>query len=89
MFNAAYWKQTLERAIKTFFQSVLALLSAGYTGLVEVPWLDTLNVGGLAALISVLTSLASVPLGGDTSPSAVTLLSSGGTEDLGQQKRVG
>lgn len=59
MWTKEFWKQTIERAVKTFAQTVLALISAGSIGITDVDWLNVLNVGGLAALISLLTSVVS------------------------------
>lgn len=58
-------KATLERAVKTFAQSAVALLTANATGLLDVDWAQLASVSGLAAVVSVLTSIASAPFGGD------------------------
>jgi hypothetical protein len=61
IFTRVFWAQVVERAVKTFIQAVLALLLAGppVLGVLEVSWLSLLDAAGLAALLSVLTSLAS------------------------------
>lgn len=59
MWTIEFWKQTAERAVKTLVQAVLAVLSVGYVGVTNVPWLIAVDAGLLAALISVLTSLVS------------------------------
>ncbi len=61
MWTLTFWKDTAERAIKTFAQAAIASLAAGLTGILEVDWLAVLSVALLAALISVLTSIASAP----------------------------
>lgn len=58
-------KATLERAVKTLAQSAVALLTANATGLLDVDWVQIASVSGLAAVVSVLTSIASAPVGGD------------------------
>lgn len=58
-------KATIERAVKTFAQSAVALITANATGLLDVDWVQVASVSGLAALVSVLTSVASAPIGGD------------------------
>lgn len=58
-------KATAERAVKTFAQSGVALLTANATGLLDVDWVQLASVSGLAAVVSVLTSIASAPFGGD------------------------
>lgn len=60
-----YAKATTERAVKTFCQSAVALITANATGLLDVDWAQLASVSGLAALVSVLTSIASAPFGGD------------------------
>lgn len=61
MWTLDFWKDTAERAIKTFAQAVVAGLTAGVTGILEVDWLTVVSVSALAALVSVLTSVASAP----------------------------
>lgn len=56
---------TAERAIKTFAQAAVAMLTGGAMGIVDVDWLNVLSVSALAAVVSVLTSIASAPAGGD------------------------
>lgn len=53
-----FWVNTAERAIKTFAQSAVALLTANYTSLIEVDFINLLAVAGLAAVVSVLTRIA-------------------------------
>lgn len=59
MWTADFWKATLERAIKTFAQAVVALFGAGAVGLFDADWTGALSVGGMAAVVSVLTSVGS------------------------------
>lgn len=59
MWTKQFWKATAERAIKTFAQSGVAYLAAGITGLFQVEWVQFGSVAGLAAVISVLTSIGS------------------------------
>lgn len=58
-------KATAERAVKTTAQAAVALLTGSVTGLLEIDWVQLASVSGLAGLISVLTSIASAPFGGD------------------------
>ena len=46
-----------ERAVKTFAQTEAALLTAAGTGLLDTDWLTSLSVSGMAALLSVLTTI--------------------------------
>jgi hypothetical protein len=64
----AFAVASLERAVKTFAQSLVALLVADGTNLLTTAWSDRLAVAGMAAVISVLTSVGSAPFGG-TGPS--------------------
>lgn len=68
MFTTAFWVAAFERAVKTFAQAAVALLTADATGLLGVDWGQTASVAGLAALVSVLTSIASSGAG-NTGPS--------------------
>ena len=52
------------RAVKTFAQSAVALITAQATGLLDVDWQALASVSGLAALVSVLTSLGGLPEAG-------------------------
>ncbi len=70
MFTKTFWAQAFERALKTFAQAVLALLTGDGLGLLDVNWGTVASVAGLAALASVLTSIVSLPVGEPDSPSA-------------------
>lgn len=68
--SALFWRDTLERSVKTFAQAALGAGIVGATDLLSVDWIDALSVGGLAGVISVLTSLASAPRDGTLSPAS-------------------
>lgn len=68
MWTIAFWKGAAERAIKTFAQSVLATLGIGATGLLHADWLGAVDVGAMAAVLSVLTSLVTMTTVVATSP---------------------
>ena len=59
IFTLAFWKDAVIRAVKTFAQSAVAVLAAGATGLLGTDWVQLLSVAGLAAVVSLLTSIAS------------------------------
>lgn len=65
MFTKTFLKDTVERAVKTFAQSLVASLAVG-TGLLDVDWLNALSIAGLATIISVLTSVGSGYVGDDS-----------------------
>ena len=69
MFTYQFWQLAIERAVKTFAQSLLAIFSATGVGLLTVPWAASLSTAGIAAVLSVLTSIASAPVGEPNSPS--------------------
>lgn len=70
--NKTFWKDTVERAVKTFAQSMVAVMTAGATGVLDVDWVNALSVSLFATLVSVLTSIGSGTVG-DQSASAVKL----------------
>jgi hypothetical protein len=59
MFKKSFWKGATERAIKTFAQTAVAVLTAdSVVGLLDVNAVELVSVAGLAAIVSVLTSVA-------------------------------
>lgn len=63
IFTTNFWTATLERAIKTFAQSAAALLAGDGLGILDIDWVTVLSVAALATVVSVLTSVASAPIG--------------------------
>lgn len=60
MFTSLFWKDTAERAIKTFAQALLALfIVAPNTPLLAFDWPSALGLAGTAVVISFLTSVVS------------------------------
>lgn len=72
MWTLDFWKDTAERAIKTFAQALVAGLSAGVIGILDIPWVDVLSVAALVTLLSVLTSIASAPFSSKGTASLVS-----------------
>ena len=72
MFNQTFLKDTAERAVKTFAQSMVAVMTAGATGVLDVDWVNALSVSLLATIVSVLTSIGSGTVG-DQSASVINL----------------
>ncbi|MEU3962930.1 holin [Streptomyces buecherae] len=56
--TAAFWKATCERAVRTAAQSALAVLGADATGVLDADWAAASSVSGLAAVLAVLTAIA-------------------------------
>jgi len=55
-----WWKAAGIRAIKTFAQALIAGIGTG-AALLEVNWSYALSVAAVAAILSLLTSLAGLP----------------------------
>jgi hypothetical protein len=62
--TGSFWMQAAERAVKTFAQAAIALLTGEGLGLLTVDWTNVASIAGLAAVVSVLTSVASGPFTG-------------------------
>lgn len=73
MWTKTFWKDAIERAIKTTAQSLVALWATGTTGILDVDWVNALSVAGLAFLMSVLTSIIGVNAGDKGTASVVRL----------------
>jgi hypothetical protein len=71
MWTKNFWKQSAERALKTFAQGSLALLAGDGLGVLDINWGDVASVGALAAIASVLTSIVTAGVGEPNDPSAV------------------
>lgn len=59
--NTVEWiRAAAIRAVKTFAQTALSMLTIGQA-VIDVNWMNVLSVSAVAALISVLTSIAGLP----------------------------
>lgn len=72
IFTQTFALAALERAVKTFAQAAAALLVADGTGLLAVDWGQTASVAGMAAVISLLTSVGSSAVTESPGPSLAT-----------------
>ena len=70
MYNKKFLAAVAERAIKTFAQTFLAVTGADAAGIFTIAVVDNLKVSLGAAILSVLSSIASSKVG-DTTPSLV------------------
>ena len=62
-FSRAFLAAAGERAVKTFAQTLAALLAANGSGVLDVDWLGGLSVAASAAVVSLLSSVASGGVG--------------------------
>jgi hypothetical protein len=72
-----FWKAAIERSVKTFAQSLIAVGLAGATDLLGVDWGSALSIAGLAAAISILTSIGSDAVTTSDGPSLVNEIAVG------------
>lgn len=56
--NKQFWVDTFDRAVSTFAQSLVGVLGVDVIGILDVDWVQTLSVAGLAAATSVLLSIS-------------------------------
>lgn len=54
-----FWMDAVERVVKTVCEVALALIGTGMVGIMDVDWLNLLSVCVMAALVSLLSSVAS------------------------------
>lgn len=73
MSATSFAKDLLERAVKTAAQTALTVLGADQLNVLQADWETVLGLTGGAALLSVLTSLASLKFGDTGTASAVKL----------------
>ena len=55
-----FWVQTAERAVKTFCQTAVSLITVGNM-ITDLNWLEILGISATSAVVSVLTSIATLP----------------------------
>lgn len=73
MFTKVFWKDAVERAVKTMAQTLLTLwlTSEAVFNILTVDWVQALGVALGAAVLSVLTSVASAAKAGTDTASLV------------------
>jgi hypothetical protein len=75
MFSLNFWRQTIERAVKTGAQFLVAVVGAEQFNLLEADWQAMLATVGTGVALSILTSIATSGFGETDSPSAVAISS--------------
>jgi hypothetical protein len=73
VWELSYWKQVIERAVRTAAQVALSFWVVGQTGILDVDWQQFFSVVGLATLASVAMSLVGSGLNDPETPSMVRL----------------
>lgn len=63
MLSKSFWIDAAERAVKTAAQTAVAMLGTGMVGIIDVDWQNVASVSAVAAVVSLLTSIASNPVG--------------------------
>jgi hypothetical protein len=71
MYTLTFWKDAVERAIRTAAQALLALWATDVSGVLAVDWVQAGSVSALAALMSVLMSVAATGRGSQDSASVL------------------
>lgn len=59
--NKAWWRAAGIRAVKTAAQTAVALIGTGAVGFTDLDWVRIASVAGVAAVLSLLTSIAGLP----------------------------
>lgn len=63
LLTSRFWVAAVERAVKTWAQSMVALIGANAVAVTDLDWLQLFAVSGTAAIVSLLTSVASAGIG--------------------------
>ncbi len=71
MYTLTFWKDAAERAIRTAAQALLALWATDVSGVLAVDWVQAGSVSALAALMSLLMSIAATGTGSQDSASTI------------------
>ncbi|BAU83351.1 hypothetical protein SLA_2424 [Streptomyces laurentii] len=58
MLTTAFWQATAERAVRTAAQTLVAALGLNTAGILRADWGDGLSLAAGAAVLTVLTALA-------------------------------
>jgi len=76
MFSVLFWKQALERAVKSAAQALVLVLGASQFDWLHAGWGAVAVGAGSAFVLSVITSIVSAPFGDAGTPSLVAAPSS-------------
>jgi len=71
VYTLTFWKDAAERAIRTAAQVLVAFFGVNTFGILEVDWAQAGSVAALAALTSLLMSVAATGTGSQDSASVI------------------
>lgn len=72
MFSKYFWIAAFERAVKTFAQAVGGIASGNaILNIADIDFAQVLQLAAVPAFLSIVTSLASIPISTGNSPSLV------------------
>jgi hypothetical protein len=71
VFTLVFWALALERALKSTAQALLVVWGSAEVNVLTVNWTTAVGVALTAGVLSVLTSIVSLPFGPTNSPSLV------------------
>lgn len=71
--STRFWRDALERAVKTFAEATIATFGAAKLDVLNTDWVGVLSIGAGAVVLSLLASVASANIGEVDSASAVKL----------------
>lgn len=80
MFTISWLKDAGERALKTFAQSLLALLTVSGVDVLHLQWTQTLATAATATLLSILTSVLSAGVGAPNTASLTNVVQAASVE---------
>lgn len=60
LISKKWWKAAGTRAIKTFAQTLVGSVAVGTT-MNSIDWMTIISISGVAALLSIFTSIAGLP----------------------------
>ena len=72
MWTKNFWRQTLERAVKSAAQALLGMWALDGFNVLHADWRLAAGVAGGAYVLSVLTSIVTSGIGEPNDPSAVS-----------------
>lgn len=72
--KTAFWTGTAERAVKTLAQATLAMIGTNTIAITDLDWQHILAVAATAAVVSILTSLATPETAASTKEVKVEIL---------------